>query len=104
MDGDSHRPCTALLEQRNGIKRKINGSVGLQSLKFKELWSRMLTRFTKKFLQILRLVALMLLIPIDTSECERLFSIINDIKDANRSRLGSEVLKNLITWYYYALR
>ena len=61
----------------------------------------MLTRFTEKFLQILRLVALMLLIPIDTSECERLFSIMNDIKDASRSNLGSEVLRDLITWYYY---
>ena len=60
----------------------------------------MLTGFTDEYLQVMRLVALMLLIPLDTSECERLFSLMNDLKTAERSRLDTETLKNLMIWNY----
>ena len=36
----------------------------------------------------------MLLIPVDTSECERLFSMMNDIKNAQRGNLGAEVMRD----------
>ena len=41
----------------------------------------------------------MLLIPTDTSECERVvFSLMNDLKTAERSSLGAS-LKNLMVWH-----
>ena len=61
----------------------------------------MLTSFTDEYLQVMRLVALLLLIPMDTSECERLFSLMNDLKTAERSNLDPQVLKNLMVWNYY---
>jgi uncharacterized membrane protein YgcG len=58
-------------------------------------------RQTDEYLQALKLAALMLLVPIDTSECERIFSIMNDVKNGIRSSLASDVLRNLMLWYYY---
>ena len=46
----------------------------------------------------MRLVAIALLIPTDTSECERIFSLMNNLKTAQRNRLGSN-LNNLMMWY-----
>jgi hypothetical protein len=40
-----------------------------------------------------------LLIPVDTSECERVFSLMNDLKTAERSSLGQQTLKNLMLWH-----
>ena len=37
-------------------------------------------------------------IPSDTSECERIFSLMNDLKTAERSRLG-EKLSSLMVWH-----
>ena len=48
---------------------------------------------------MLRLVAIMLIIPADTSECERIFSLMNDLKTAERSSLGQENLRNLMKWH-----
>ena len=35
----------------------------------------------------------------DTSECKRIFSLMNDLKTAERSKLGNATLKNLMTWH-----
>ena len=43
----------------------------------------------------------MLLIPLDTSEAERIFSLMNDIKTSERSRLGQRNLANLMFWHYH---
>ena len=61
----------------------------------------MLSTFTEEYVHFLVIVAIFLLIPTDTSECERIFSIMNDIKSAERNSLGTEVLKDLMIWYYY---
>ena len=50
----------------------------------------------------MRLVVIALLIPADTSECERIFSLMNDIKTAERARLGQQNLKNLMLWHRLA--
>ena len=50
----------------------------------------------------LRLVAIALLIPVDTSECERIFSLMNDIKTAERSLMGSATLRNIMQWHRQA--
>ena len=46
----------------------------------------------------MRLVAIALLIPTDTSECERIFSLMNNLKTAHRSSLGKS-LKHLMVWH-----
>ena len=40
-----------------------------------------MTSFLKMYGHVLRLAAILLLIPLDTSECERIFSLMNNIKD-----------------------
>ena len=40
-------------------------------------------------------------IPVDTSECERIFSLMNNLKTAQHSRLGNN-LKNLMLWHTMA--
>ena len=48
------------------------------------------------YTQVLRLVAIMLLIPLDTSEAERIFSLMNDIKTSERASLGQRNLAALM--------
>ena len=49
---------------------------------------------------ILRLVVIALLVPADTSECERVFSLMNDLKTAERRKLSSLSLSNLMIWHF----
>lgn len=44
---------------------------------------------------------MMLIVPADTSECERVFSLMNDLKTAERNKLGKN-LKHLMLWYQMA--
>ena len=66
---------------------------------FQDLWSHMLVHYTDEYLLVLILVAIALIIPVDTSECERIFSLMNDLKTAERSSLNQENLKNLMLWH-----
>ena len=86
-------------QQWKAIKTEINGEIGLSSRKFHELWPHMLIHYSDEdeYADILRLVVIALLIPTDTSECERLFSLMNDLKTAERSSLG-EKLNSLMMW------
>jgi len=61
----------------------------------------MLVTFSGEYMSALRLVAIMLLIPLDTSEAERIFSLMNDIKTSERSCLGQRKLANLMFWHYH---
>ena len=47
-------------------------------------------------------VVFMLLIPCDTSECERVFSLMNDLKTSERTSMGQTTLKHLMVWYSLA--
>ena len=40
--------------------------------------------------------------PADTSECERIFSLMNNIKTADRASMGQQNLKNLMLWHEMA--
>ena len=62
----------------------------------------MLTMWSDEYPLVMRLVVIMLLIPCDTSECERVFSLMNDLKTAERSRLGQTNLRNLMIWHAIA--
>ena len=55
-----------------------------------------------KYLLVLRLAAIALLVPADTSECERIFSLMNNLKTADRSALGQANLKNIMIWHTMA--
>ena len=69
------------------------------SRQFHDLWPHMLVHFSDEFNLIMRLVAILLLLPTDTSECERVFSLMNDLKTAERSTLKQATLKNLMLWH-----
>ena len=45
-------------------------------------------------------VVFMLIIPVDTSEAERIFSLMNDIKTSGRSRLCQQNLAAMMIWHY----
>ena len=47
-------------------------------------------------------VVFMLLIPCDTFECERVFSLMNDLKTSERTSMGQTTLKHLMVWYSLA--
>ena len=59
----------------------------------------MLVQYADEYTLVLRLVVFMLLLPCDTSECERVFSLMNDLKTAERNTLGQENLRNLMIWH-----
>ena len=67
--------------------------------KFHDLWARMLVQFSESTRSCFDLSSIALLIPADTSECERIFSLMNDIKTSERESLGQEVLRNLMHWH-----
>ena len=74
---------------------EINSASGLKAAKFHDLWARILVQFSDEYNLVLRLVVISLLVPADTSECERIFSLMNNIKTADRARMGQQNLKNL---------
>ena len=57
---------------------------------------------TSKYSRVLRLVVIALLIPADTSECERVFSLMNDLKTSGRNCINQSNLKNTMIWHTIA--
>ena len=51
---------------------------------------------------MLRLVVFALVIPADTSQCERIFSLMNNIKTSERSSMKQQMLSNLMLWHFIA--
>ena len=51
---------------------------------------------------MLKLVVIALLIPADTSECERVFSLMNDLKMSEHNRINQSALKNTMIWHTIA--
>ena len=70
------------------MKAAIKAEAGLHSLKSHELWARMLIHYSDNYSRVLKLVVIALLIPADTSKCERVFSLMNDLKKSERSRIN----------------
>ena len=61
-----------VLEQWEDLKAEINVPT-LRTLSFHQLWANMLVQYADEYALVLRLVVISLLIPADTSECERIF-------------------------------
>jgi hypothetical protein len=59
-------------------------------------------QYSDEYTLLLRLLVFSLLIPADTSECERIFSLMNDTKTSERSKMGQQNLKNLMLWHRLA--
>ena len=89
------------MEEWVALKLEVLKSEGLNSLKCDDLWPRMLVSFGDEFPSVLRLAAILLLFVLDTSECERIFSLMNNVKCKSRSRLGPATLRNLMMWHYH---
>ena len=70
------------------MKAAIKAEAGFHSLKSDEFWARMLIHYSDNYSRVLKLVVIALLIPADTSKCERVFSLMNDLKKSERSRIN----------------
>ena len=90
--------CTCAAQD---LKNEINVP-SLRLLPFHELWARMFVHYADEYPLPLRLVVFSILLPADTSECERIFSLMNDLKTAERNSLGQTNLKNLMLWHTMA--
>ena len=59
------------------------------------MWSRFLKRWSEDFPLVSKLVVLLLLLPINATECEHAVSLMVDVKDSLRTRLISMDPRNL---------
>eukprot|EP00732_Lithocolla_globosa_P002673 Lithocolla_globosa_v1_NODE_1841_length_2301_cov_3.286732.p2 type:complete len:128 gc:universal NODE_1841_length_2301_cov_3.286732:1800-2183(+) len=83
------------------LKKLVWSKPTLSKLKHGDLYQRLLLHYREDIYQIkiiLRIVVFERLLAIDTSECERIFSLMNDIKTSTRQTLGTTKLNHLIMW------
>ena len=69
---------------------------------YKELYERLFDQYSTKsneqhYYNLLLLAAIVGCIAVDTSICERGFSLMNNLKTARRSQMGNELLRMLMT-------
>ena len=84
------------------LKRFVMRDDNLRALKYHELYQRLFDQFSDKsnplhFYNVLLLAAVVQTIAIDTSMCERGFSVMNLLKTAKRSKMGTQLLRMLMT-------
>ena len=70
----------------------------LMSMPFKSLSARMLSMFTAQFPLILRLVAIAMTLTTDTSGCERVISLMNDLQTEFQTRMEHDCLRSQMWW------
>jgi hypothetical protein len=70
-------------------------------MEFNVLWPRMLSRsgFVKQFSLVLRIVGIAVTFTVDTSWCERLISLMDDLKTKFQERMGHGYLRDLVWWH-----
>ena len=93
-----------VLSQWFELKKLILSSPGLVSRKCTRVMisgdtclSNRVSRVTST-LTVVRLAAFLLLLAIDTSECERVFSLMNNIKSAHRAHVNQEWPVPRVSW------
>jgi hypothetical protein len=84
------------------LKLKVSGDATLASLPYAELYERLYDHYSRKddphhFYNVLLLQAMIGCLAMDTSICERGFSLMNNLKTARRSSMGNELLRMLMT-------
>ena len=90
-----------VLAQWERMKQTIASDPQLSRMEFNVLWPRMLSRsgFVKQFSLVLRIVGIAVTFTVDTSGCERLISLMNDLKTKFQERMGHEYLRDLVWWH-----
>ena len=90
-----------VLAQWERMKQTIASDPQLSRMEFNVLWPRMLSRsgFVKQFSLVLRIVGIAVTFTVDTSGCERLISLMNDLKPKFQERMGHEYLRDLVPWH-----
>ena len=86
------------LSQWTRLKCLVQKDECLRSLEFSKLWPRILTGF-REYSIINRLIAIMVILPVDTSGCERQFSLMNRIMGKWQTRMSHEVLRSCMVWH-----
>ena len=81
------------------VSKPENNHMGLS---YQELYERLFDHKSDKtngqhYYNVLLLVTIVMCIAVDTSICERGFSLMNNLKTARRSRMGNELLRILMT-------
>ena len=86
------------LKQWLQLKKTIVREKALRSLPFEKLWPHILLHYTE-FNVINWLVAIVVLLPVDTSGCERLFSHMNLLMSRTQASMSHETLRHMLIWY-----
>jgi hypothetical protein len=73
----------------------------LLRMEFSVLWPRMLSQsgFVKQLSLVLRIVGIAVTFTVDTSGCERLISLMSDLKTKFQEKTGHEYLRDLVWWH-----
>jgi hypothetical protein len=92
-------PGEVVLTQWKHMKKLIVSDASLSRMKFNELWPMMLDGYARQFNFILRVVGVALTFSVDTSGCERLISLLNNLKTKFQEKMAHETLRDLVWWY-----
>ena len=87
-----------VVDEWTAIKRMVVQKQQLMMMPFKRLWARMLSMFTAQYPLILRLVAIAMTFTTDTSGCERLISLMNDLQTEFQTRMEHDCLRSQMWW------
>ena len=84
------------------LKLMVSRDANLFCLSYLELYERLFDHYSKKsneqhYYNILLLIGIVMCLAVDTSVCERGFSLMNNLKTARRSQMGNELLRILMT-------
>ena len=87
-------PGEVVLTQWKQMKKLIVSDASLSSMKFNELWPMMLD-----VAQQFNFILIALTFSVDTSGCERLISLMNNLKTKFQEKMVHETLSDLVWWY-----
>ncbi len=68
-------------------------------MKFSELWPIMLDGYAQQFNFILHVAGIALTFSVNTSGCERLISLMNDLRTKFQEKMAHETVRDLV-WCY----
>ena len=94
--------CDRVEREWTRLKSFVMRDENLRALKYHELYERLFDQFSDKansqhFYNVLLIAAIVQTIAVDTSICERGFSLMNNLKTAKRSSMGTVLLRMLMT-------
>ena len=91
------RQAVAVLQQWKQFKKEMVAHFPqLLTMRFNAFWHHIFKHFGYRYDQLCKLVRFILLVPCDTSDCERGFSLMNLLLTALRNNLGEKHLNDLM--------